>query len=309
MFRRFPRAAISPFVIQRVTLLRCLDNLGTAVKRFLFLLALAPSLTWAWGPVGHEVVCEIAFQELEGRARREVGRLVHLDDEYATFSAACNWADEPRKRPPDHYVNLTRAHRAVTEPECPKASSCLFTAIDQDIAVLSDPDATDAQKLEALKFLGHWVGDIHQPMHVSYQDDRGANSIEVQADYCEGSLHYAWDECLIKETLGDESRPIADGLLNTITDDQRTAWRYDSPAEWANESYQISTASAAEYCVWRDGACWYDADNMQLQRGEERRVLRLNDDYLDLHRDTVAERLKQAGVRLGALLNAILNQT
>lgn len=278
-----------------------------AVKKLVYLLLLGPSLAWAWGPVGHEVVCEIAFQELEGRARREVGRLIHLDERYPTFSAACNWPDEPRKRAPEHYVNLTRAHRAITEPECPKAETCLFTAIDVDVRVLRDPEATDRQKLEALKFLGHWVGDIHQPMHVSYQDDRGANLIEVQSDFCEGSLHYAWDECLVSETLGNESRPIADRLLASITDDERAAWRFDSPAEWANESYQISTMSGTGYCVWRDGACWYDAENMELQRGEERRVLRMNDDYVERHRGTVAERLQQAGVRLGALLNAIFD--
>ena len=277
------------------------------MKRFVLLLAFAPAAGWAWGPVGHEVVCEIAFQELEGRARREVGRLIHLDEEYPTFSAACNWADEPRKRAPDHYVNLTRAQRAVTEPDCPKAATCLFTAIAQDVAVLSNADATDRQKLESLKFLGHWVGDIHQPMHVSYQDDRGANFVEVQSSYCEGSLHYAWDECLIAATLGNESRPIADRLLQTITDDERAAWRHDAPAEWANESYQITTRGDTGYCVWRDGACWYDKENMQLQRGEARRVVDLDQDYLERHGDTVARRLTQAGVRLGALLNTIFN--
>ena len=270
------------------------------------LVLLLPSFAWAWGPIGHEVVCEIAYQELDRSVQREVGRLVHLDEEYSTFSAGCNWPDEPRKRGPDHYVNVSRDQRAITEAVCPKAHTCLFTAIESDIAVLEDGASTDLQKLDALKFLGHWVGDIHQPMHVSFQDDLGANLIEVQAEFCEGSLHYAWDECLIEETLGSDARAIAERLRREISRDNRLAWQYDSPAEWANESFQIATAAEADYCRRLDGACWYDVDNMILQRGEERRVIQMDRAYVDAHQDLVAMRLKQAGVRLAAVLNRTL---
>lgn len=272
----------------------------------LAVLLLLPSFAWAWGPVGHEVVCEIAFQELDRAARSEVGRLIHLDDEYATFSASCNWPDEPRKRAQDHYVNLSRSQRAITEAGCPRASTCLFTAIESDVAVLENPNASDTEKLEALKFLGHWVGDMHQPMHVSFQDDLGANLIEVRADFCEGSLHHAWDECLIAQAFGSDSRAIADDLRRGISSADREGWRFDSPAEWANESYQIVTSPSAGYCRWIGGACWYDQDNMILQRGEPRREMEIDRAYVEAHLETVAQRLRQAGVRLAKVLNDAL---
>jgi hypothetical protein len=53
------------------------------------------------------------------------------------------------------------------------------TAIKKDFDILSSNDASQAQKLASLKFLGHWVGDIHQPLHVSFEDDRGGNSVLV----------------------------------------------------------------------------------------------------------------------------------
>ena len=276
------------------------------LRYVVLMVLLAPGLAAAWGGTGHEVVCEIAFNELNDDVRRTVARLIRQDDEYKTFAASCNWPDRPRKRDEEHYVNLPRSTRAITADECPLAESCLFSAIRHDVGVLSDANASDAQKLEALKFLGHWVGDIHQPMHVTYQDDRGANSIELESDSCEQSLHGGWDDCIIRDSLGDRSRRIAERLRDAISAADRARWQHDSPVEWANESYQLATSAEAQYCTWRDGACWYSVDNMMLQRGEPRRTVAFDDRYVAAHSATVERRLQQAGVRLGALLNRAL---
>lgn len=276
------------------------------LRYVVLLVLLVPGLAAAWGGTGHEVVCEIAFNELDNDIRRTVARLVRQDNEYKTFAASCNWPDRPRKRDEEHYVNVPRSTRAITVEECPLAESCLFSAIRHDLGVLRDADSSDAQKLEALKFLGHWVGDIHQPMHVTYQDDRGANSIELTGELCEESLHGAWDDCIIRESLGDRSRRIAERLRSDITDADRLRWQHDSPVEWANESYQLATSVEAQYCTKRDGACWYSPDNMMLQRGEARRAVVFDSHYVALHSATVERRLQQAGVRLGALLNEAL---
>src|SRR5262249_13692747 len=74
------------------------------------------------------------------------------------------------------------------------------SAIAKDFAVLSSSAASDADKAASLKFLGHWVGDVHQPLHVSFEDDRGGNEINVVGD-CRGNLHSAWDTCLVVEAL------------------------------------------------------------------------------------------------------------
>ena len=59
--------------------------------------------------------------------------------------------------------------------------------------MLSSSSATEQETLEALKYLGHWVGDVHQPLHVSFEDDRGGNEIGVSGGVCSHNLHAVWD--------------------------------------------------------------------------------------------------------------------
>ena len=101
----------------------------------------APDRGYAWGDVAHQVICEIAFQELTPPARTEVRRLLgtELNPTFRRFANACTWADHPRKRPTEHYLNLPRTHMRVTAADqtCPLADSCLLTAIEVDTAVLT----------------------------------------------------------------------------------------------------------------------------------------------------------------------------
>ena len=136
------------------------------------LLLYSPSAL-AWGGLGHEAICELAFFELDDLARQRVIALIRQDPEFTTFRASCNWADQPRQRAPEHFVNLPRDATGLEDRECPLAEECVVTAIEHEFAFLASPNATEEEKLAALKFLGHWVGDIHQPLHAASQDDRG----------------------------------------------------------------------------------------------------------------------------------------
>lgn len=160
----------------------------------------APDRGEAWGDMAHEVICEIAFQDLTPPARAEVRRLLGTepDPPFRRFSNTCTWADHPRKRAPEHYLNLPRTQTRVTaaDQSCPLADVCVLTAIAADTAVLKDATASDADKLAALKFLGHWIGDLHQPLHISFQDDRGGYEVEVRG-LCTPNLHAVWDTCLL----------------------------------------------------------------------------------------------------------------
>jgi S1/P1 Nuclease len=122
-------------------------------------LAAAPLLysqsAFAWGGLGHEAICELAFLELDDTARQRVIALIRLDEEFTTFRASCNWADRPRQRATEHFVNLPRDAIGLDDIECPLAEECVVTAIEHDVAVLASPNATDEEKLAALKFLGH----------------------------------------------------------------------------------------------------------------------------------------------------------
>jgi S1/P1 Nuclease len=126
----------------------------------------------AWGDIGHRIICEIAFQELNDSARERVTAMIRRDREFNPFAEACSWPDHPRRRAEEHYVNLPRDADGLAEDPCPLAEKCVISAIEKDLARLSSPIATEQVRLEALKYLGHWVGDVHQPLHVSFQDAR-----------------------------------------------------------------------------------------------------------------------------------------
>lgn len=271
----------------------------------------APALAFGWGETGHRVVCQIAYDELLPAARSELDRLIALDRDFDSFAESCLFADSPERiRWRDHFINMPRSARAITTLDCPLADTCVLPAIRSDFLILLDPESTDAEKLLALKLLGHWVGDVHQPLHVSFQDDRGANSNIVETDFAtdleDMNLHGVWDYLIISKTLGDDHATIAMSLRESVTARQREDWRHDSPIEWANESYQITISADAAYCVQQQGACWYSENNMMLDSNEAWHTTRINMNYLQLHAPLVRTRLQQAGVRLAELLNQSL---
>ena len=103
---------------------------------------------------------------------------------------------------------MARSVQRITVAQCPAVPKCLFTAIPVDLEVLRTSN-DDAAKLASLKYLGHWVGDIHQPLHVSFADDRGGNLIR-ESGPCVNSLHTVWDTCMIEKKLGTGPQTIAD---------------------------------------------------------------------------------------------------
>lgn len=269
--------------------------------------AVLPAAAFAWGETGHRVLCQIAFEELTDAARGEVEYLLSLDPGFDSFAESCLFADIPERiRPFDHFMNVPRSIRAITSDACPLADTCIISAIRNDLAVLTDPASSDADRLLALKLLGHWVGDIHQPLHISYQDDRGANYIDVDLDMPDANLHGVWDYSIVSANLGDDYLPVAAELRGSVSDWQRVDWQDDSVVEWANESYQITIAPSVGYCVRKQGACWYREDKKLLTTGEPRRRMAISDGYLEQHKAIVIKRLQQAGIRLAALLERSL---
>ena len=133
----------------------------------------------AWGDEGHRIICEIALREVGETTRARIKQLLKGDAEFTSFADACTWPDHPRKRAAEHFVNLRRDAPGLAGDPCPTADRCVVSAISHDLAVLGRSDANAAQKLDALKYLSHWVGDVHQPLHVSFEDDRGGNGVAV----------------------------------------------------------------------------------------------------------------------------------
>ena len=264
---------------------------------------------FAWGDAGHRIVCQLAYLELTPAAKAKVDALIALDPKFHTFAASCTWPDMfPPVRPAEHFLNVPRNARTVDPVNlCPVAEHCVASAILNDARELAA--AQDAgERLRLLKSLGHWVGDIHQPLHVSFEDDKGANFIDATGA-CAGSLHIAWDMCIVEKKIGTDETAVAAALRGEIADENRKAWTPASldaaaVASWANESLAIAESPFVQYCFRHTDGCWYAVEVRQFS-GQKRSV-EITAQYLEQEAPVVRERLKRAGVRLGAILNAAL---
>ena len=91
---------------------------------------LLPRPALAWGDVGHRIICEIAFQELEPTARERVKGMIRRDPQFDTFAETCTLPDHPRRGAAEHYVKLPRDAERFVETLCLLATDCVVSAID-----------------------------------------------------------------------------------------------------------------------------------------------------------------------------------
>ena len=223
--------------------------------------------------------------------RAAINRLMQLDSEFKTFSDSCIYPDHPRIRADEHFLNLPRDSKGLTSDECPQADACVLTAILHDFKILQAKEQSDASKLVALKSLGHWVGDIHQPLHVSFVDDRGGNTITTSGQ-CPGNLHAVWDTCLVIYSVGPDASEAATDLLAAITPEMKAGWNASVPRDWANESFAIAEAARTMYCTMHGPSCDMTSS-----------ALNISDQYLAANEPVVKQQLQKAGVRLARLLD------
>jgi hypothetical protein len=253
---------------------------------------------FAWGDTAHQVICEIAFRLAQPATQAEIQRLILSDPvaAYPDFSESCVYPDHPfpkkvRIRNLEHYINLPRDSNGIQSDECPTADLCVLTAIISDATILSSKTETDANRLVSLMSLGHWVGDIHQPMHVAFKDDRGGNYIKVTG--CPKNLHDVWDNCLVGYVVPDGVSKAVAALMQTITPEKQALWASPSPRIWANETFVLAKAPSTRYCVMHDQSCDPPAD----------KTLTITNEYIETNKPVVREQLQKAGVRLAHLLD------
>ncbi len=251
---------------------------------------LAPGTAHAWSADGHRIIGHLAEADLSPAARREVAALL-AGEKDPTLAGVSTWADRLRDDDPErgkatapwHYVNFRGGDCAYDHArDCP-GNDCVVGAINRHFLALSDTRRSLAERREALKFLVHFVGDVHQPMHASPRDDLGGNRYQVNYRGKGSNLHRIWDGTVL------EGRGLAPAAY-------ATALRAQSPlpADPAARSQSPAVAWALESCRVVQTPGVYPP----------RRVL--DDAYMDAHRPIAERRLREAGRRLAAMLNHAL---
>lgn len=244
----------------------------------------------AWSADGHRIVGHLAEAELTPMAKREVATLL-AGEEDPTLAGVSTWADRLRDDDPDrgkatapwHYVNFRGGDCVYDHARDCAGNDCVIGAINRQFLALADKRRPLLERREALKFLVHFVGDVHQPMHASPRDDLGGNRHQVNYRGKGSNLHRIWDGTILEgRGLLPEAYAAALRAQSPLPADPTA--RSQSPAvEWALESCRVVQVPGVY---------------------PPRRVL--DDAYLDAQRPVAEARLREAGRRLAAMLNHAL---
>lgn len=284
---------------------------------FSFLLFLCCVLSFvpriqAWSKEGHMMTCRIAQALLEPEAAEAVKHLLPGNVE-GDLSALCVWPDQVRHwhkyswTSPLHFID-TPDNKCTFDyaRDCHDShgveDKCVAGAIQNFTAQLSHyKEGTGDRRYnmtEALLFLSHFMGDIHQPMHVGFTSDEGGNTIELRWFRHKSNLHHVWDREIILTALTDFYEKDLNILLQDIEGNFTDGIWSTDVASWknCNDIHSCVTSWAKESinlaCKWG-----YKGVNS----GQT-----LSDDYFNTRMPYVMKRIAQGGVRLAMILNQVL---
>ncbi|MEO8938268.1 MAG: S1/P1 nuclease [Burkholderiaceae bacterium] len=247
--------------------------------------------------------------------RQRVFALLATDSDPLTardFISETTWDDRHRDSDRDrtrlhflhtrqwHFVDIDLAHADIDKacfghppvpPGAPAshgvAADCAVDKIDEFVAELRSPSTTAVERLLALEFLMHFVGDIHQPQNSSDDNDSGGKAKNVTAAGLRSvTLHGFWDTQFVIR-LANNPILVGDTLAAKITPAQVTAWSSGTPASWSIEAFQVATTQAYG----------------KLPEPGASRTYALSTAYVKASTPVVSMQLSRAGVRLATLLN------
>lgn len=266
------------------------------------LLLLAP-VALAWGPLGHRLVGDLAARQLTPAARAEVARLLAGEPE-PTLGGVASWADQLRDTDPDrfkatsrwHYINAKGGGCDFDVARDCKDGDCVVRAVEEQAKILADKAQPLEKRRDALKFIVHFVGDMHQPMHAGNRDDAGGNKFQVslrtsiqpeeyaRKNYVNGvmgtNLHSVWDYYILAAA---DRKPAAYARKLRDQLPPKDDVSVGAPLAWATES-----------CALIDAKSIYPQQHVMTHA------------YLDAMRPLAEKRLVTAAVRLAELLNTTL---
>ncbi|KAE8720735.1 Endonuclease 2 [Hibiscus syriacus] len=275
---------------------------------FLFIMLVNLPPIHGWGTDGHSIICKIAQSRLSGAAVDAVKELLPkwAEDDLGN---SCSWADQVKFRypwsSPLHFIDTPESCSYQYTRDCKDedgaAGRCVAGAINNYTSQLltynSASNESQYNLTESLLFLSHFMGDIHQPLHVGFASDKGGNTIYVHWYTRKAVLHHVWDTNIIETA---EER-----FFNTSLDSMVDAIQQNITSEWADQVKRWET------CNFNKTACpdIYASEGIKAAcdwayKGVHQESV-LEDDYFLSRLPVVNRRLAQGGVRLAATLNRI----
>lgn len=264
---------------------------------------------FSWFETGHMVVAEIALRHLEPNTRKqalELLRTAYLDGRTNDFRTASVWADDHKSSTDAHwhYINWFFKIDGSDGKGKPREENVVW-AIERFRGVLSDSSSTKAQKAQAMVWLLHFVGDVHQPMHTVAREseanpngDRGGNEFSITSpDSITPSvrnLHFLWDSG--GGYFPQVVRPLNDVAQRTIA---RLADQCEKAFSWDKAQKELHTSDSDRWA--KESFAIAKSEAYNLKEGEVP-----SDAYLKNCKAISMRRVTLAGYRLAALLNKAL---
>jgi len=266
------------------------------------------SIASAWWDYGHETIARIAWMSASPRARAGMERLRAGSRAIETprcpaqtLAQLSTWADciKPlRDRFGEtgtwHYQSIGVCRPFDPAAACPDGA-CVTAQIERHAARLADRRLSERERLIALAFLVHLVGDLHNPAHVSDRDDEGGNRFPVSYGLIAGrtNLHLVWDGYLMERGVS-EPPGGARGLLRGVGRTERRAMGGGTIADWARESWEVGRSAA--YGSLAADPCQPPPETRPvIDEATTRRLVPL-----------VRRQIVRAGLRLARMLDAAL---
>ncbi|MCF7823181.1 MAG: S1/P1 nuclease [Candidatus Marinimicrobia bacterium] len=246
--------------------------------RHLSILLLTASLLLAWGKTGHRVIGRIAEENLTPAAKAGITELFGHSD----LARIANWADDIKSDPKWdhshewHYCTIIEGE----EYTGPESGGRAVQKVTEFTKLLSQDNLSEKDQKDVLRFLVHFVGDLHQPLHVGNGTDKGGNDVKVTWFRDETNLHSVWDSKMI-DHMQYSYTEYAQQLQLGLTDEDRQAMLNPDIMSFVYKSRSFHPQV-------------YDIGNGKLSW-----------QYIYKNKELMEDRLLKAGYHLAAILNEI----
>jgi len=283
-----------------------------------------------WGKWGHKMIAQIAQDMLNPTASNIVSQFLgtYTLADVAPIPDDYDHTPQGEWSKPCHFCNLPKDATNFTYNMC--GDFCVVKSIFNYTGILAneqsnpfacdvviDDEDDDEPEPCALIFLTHFVGDVHQPLHVGFAYDEGGNLVPVCWYDCEGkdntTLHPVWDDNIIEKWNQDWTKGVTE-LEQIMQNEPALVKHYESitdAIDWADESFHYVLNTCYNYTdngllieEKKNALRINDPQGYRMSIPEEEPIL--GDKYYNTNLPIVQQRLIAAGVRLGTLLNSIL---
>jgi hypothetical protein len=299
--------------------------------------SLSAPLAHAWGCKGHQTIALIAEKQLTPEAKEFVFSLLTgnpIDPQLKRYCGsavsdpmgdASTWADDvrpERKNGPWHYIDIPRGVSKTTLAQFCGKEGCVVSAIAEQVAILKDKAAPGAKRAEALRYIIHFVGDLHQPLHSTTNADEGGNCVPLKffrrepherAHGFAPNLHSVWDSAILeRDSEGADPAEYADMLLGTFAGSIET-WQkagiHEDDWVWESYEYAESTTYGAltpKVAIEPNVPVHSCTDDNHIGERLLHQHITAGEAYQQQAAPVVERQVVQAGIRLAMILNEVV---